>query len=324
MSENDCKNHVSQRLEGVWRETCLAFLEYLNVLKVQPFHIINYESYSILYIDKLDCYSVMDEYLQSFINIFRIISGIENKQYCLVFLPETDDQTIQRSIINKVVQVLQNRDILLLYRKNSYQELIDNEFDTYENYKVTYNSRLDIKEFHVFDDYLNNLASKKRRFLKKSMLIFEKNSDMKARKFEISKEKERVLQLYKECCVLHEDTIECDFFLDNLEFALQVEWYGIFAKSELVMFSGYWKNENSVIFGMFGKDYDKEQLLRDSHAYFVLNLKMIESAILAGYDRIYNGFGEGEMKKSMGYMIDDYFLMVGKAGVIQNSNEKEW
>lgn len=101
-----------------------------------------------------------------------------------------------------------------------------------------------------------------------------------------------MIDLYIETCDRHKDFRECDDFFLNLDETQKVEWYGIFKESELIMFSGYWKNSNSVVFGMFGKNYKYEKLIRKSYAYFVMNINMIQQAINDNYKIIYSSYGE--------------------------------
>lgn len=149
-------------------------------------------------------------------------------------------------------------------------------------------------------------------FLNKCLKHFNDFGDVSFGKLDIKNEKSTMIDLYIETCDRHKDFRECDDFFLNLDETQKVEWYGIFKESELIMFSGYWKNSNSVVFGMFGKNYKYEKLIRKSYAYFVMNINMIQQAINDNYKIIYSSYGEKNIKKQMGYMIENYACVMPK------------
>lgn len=185
-------------------------------------------------------------------------------------------------------------------------------FPDYKLVTVSYNSKLDIASFMCLDDYLHSLKSKNRIFLNKCLKHFNDFGDVSFGKLDIKNEKSTMIDLYIETCDRHKDFRECDDFFLNLDETQKVEWYGIFKESELIMFSGYWKNSNSVVFGMFGKNYKYEKLIRKSYAYFVMNINMIQQAINDNYKIIYSSYGEKNIKKQMGYMIENYACVMPK------------
>ena len=79
---------MNNYLNGVWRETSSAFVDYIERIDEQVFHFLDLDAGRVLYIDKKDSRCSMDGYMQSFIEIFQYITGVEKKDYCLVFLPD--------------------------------------------------------------------------------------------------------------------------------------------------------------------------------------------------------------------------------------------
>lgn len=53
-------------------------------------------------------------------------------------------------------------------------------------------------------------------------------------------------------------------------------------------------------------------LIRKSYAYFVMNINMIQQAINDNYKIIYSSYGEKNIKKQMGYMIENYACVMPK------------
>lgn len=49
-----------------------------------------------------------------------------------------------------------------------------------------------------------------------------------------------------------------------------------------------------------------------SYAYFVMNINMIQQAINDNYKIIYSSYGEKNIKKQMGYMIENYACVMPK------------
>lgn len=310
MNDNLYKNDAKNVWDGVWRETSDAFVDYLNKIGEQVFHCIRFENIQILYIDCSDKRHEMDDYIQSFIGLFKTMANLEEKQYCLVFLPDTNNNYFQRDLIIEVMAKLKTRDVLILYKEGDRNDFIKREFPSYAHVKVTYNSTLNLLGYCDLDDYMNCLSRNQRHYLKKSIKKFSTYETLDIRKFNVADYKAQVIDLYRSCCLKHEDFVEGRGFLNNLEVAENVEWYGVFEENSLIMFSGYWKNKDSVVLGMFGKEYKKEKLLRDSRAYFVLKLKMIENSIHEKKTRVYDGYGVRDIKQSLGFRIDDYAIMV--------------
>ena len=60
------------------------------------------------------------------------------------------------------------------------------------------------------------------------------------------------------------------------------------------------------------KNYKYEKLIRKSYAYFVMNINMIQQAINDNYKIIYSSYGEKNIKKQMGYMIENYACVMPK------------
>ncbi len=308
-----CRDNVNFDIEGEWRENSLAFKKYLNKIDESPYKEIEFESIKMIYIDSLNNAGPLNIYLNNYIDIFCKQIKIDSKNCCLVFLPLIEDYKKQKRLIDYLLNKLEDRETLLLYREKSYNDLISRDIIQFNHYRVTYNSRLVISEYSNINDYFSSLTSKRRRYLLRCSEVFENQfEDLEFHKFSIKEYEADVIRLYSDCCIMHNDAIESDKFLNNLDQAEMVDWYGIFYKGRLSMFSGYWKNTHSVILGMFGKDYEKEQILRDSYAYYYLNLKMIEVAINHGINVIYNSYGEENMKKQMGYEIDYYSIMFKK------------
>ena len=303
-------NKNASIFNGVWRETTEAFINYLNSINEQVYYILRLDDREVLYIDYANDRHGMDAYMKSFIELFLTSIGKPLKQYCMVFLPEINDRCIQYNMISQIIKKMTGQEVLLLYREDYYKETISRNFTSYKNYRVTYNARLNVQSFSDLEEYLRSLSSKQRHYLKRSMEIFEMSETLKLKKINFEDNKTRMISLYKECCEKHGDFIESNTFLENLKLAQNVEWYGVFDGSKLVMFSGYWKNRDSAVLGLFGKDYKCEQMIREYRAYFILKLCMIEKAIRDNMNTIYDGFGVGDIKKRMGFIIDNYAILV--------------
>ncbi len=295
---------------GVWRETSDSFVDYLDKIDEPVFHYAKTKYGLVLYVDSKDCRNDMDNYMQSFVSLFISIAGIEQKPYCLFFIPDTNNYYIKRDLIIELLDKFKECDVLILYRNDCENRLIENAFESCSNVKVTYNSELDIGGYCNVDGYLSSLSSKRRCNIKNSIKRFNAFETLDVRKFDIRDNKIQVIKLYKECCDRHEDFVESKGFLNNLDSLENVDWYGVFDRNDLVMFSGFWKNSDSVVLGFFGKDYKKEKIIRDSRSYYMLMLKMIEDAISDNYCKVYDGFGVEEVKKRMGFKIIDYSILV--------------
>lgn len=299
-------------IEGEWRETSLAFIDFIKInYNEDPYDYLKCMGYEIPYINNLKC-GILYDYFKSYIELFRFLADIKSDINCLVFAPNINSNEMKKKFIANVMSDINLSKSIILVNQEQYSYIFDVYFPDYKLVTVSYNSKLDIASFMCLDDYLHSLKSKNRIFLNKCLKHFNDFGDVSFGKLDIKNEKSTMIDLYIETCDRHKDFRECDDFFLNLDETQKVEWYGIFKESELIMFSGYWKNSNSVVFGMFGKNYKYEKLIRKSYAYFVMNINMIQQAINDNYKIIYSSYGEKNIKKQMGYMIENYACVMPK------------
>lgn len=173
--------------------------------------------------------------------------------------------------------------------------------------ECSYNTN--IENITGFDDYTSSLSQNARRNIKRHKAHFQ-DWGLKFESIEIEKYYNQMADMYIQCCKKYGDIPEPIEIWDLFKTMSKehIEWYGIFSQSELISFCGCFYNSGSAILSMYGR-YDKdESLIKDSHAYFYLQYKIIEECINKKVKAIYNGYGNYEGKKRFGYKLEKYYI----------------
>lgn len=291
-------------ITGEWRETCLPFINYLDKLEELPYSFLKIGKIQIPYLDVEP--AMEDNYILSFVRLFLYLSEIEERTFYFVFFPRCEEGEFCKKILDRIFLELLNKKIVILFNKKT---CID-DIRLRNTKTVTYNSVLPLKNYQDFSDFIEERSGKKKRFLKRSIRIFSNNHDFAIKQINMESSLEYILDLYVQCCNKHDDFMESKKFLENLHLADNVDWYGVYYCEKLVMFTGYWKNAESVVLGMFGKDYAYEPILRKNNVYFAFNLFLIGKAIEQRFDFLFSSYGEQDLKRQIGYEFEDYGIAV--------------
>lgn len=175
----------------------------------------------------------------------------------------------------------------------------------------SYNTLIDIN-FNNIEEYEERREGKRRRDIRRWKRYFEE-SDLKFSKVDIKSYVDDMKEFYESQCIKHDSPYEPSYFWEKINKykSENIDWYGVFKDEALLLFTGIWKYDSGAILSLFGKNSDKEDLIRESSAYIIMNYKLIELAINNGFKKLYNGYGNPEIKKKLGFKsIDQYICLL--------------
>lgn len=296
---------VKHNLE--WREFHPAYL------KVKQFNFFHFKDFAIpIFVNDQDKNEDTQFFLKFFLNELELCS---KDRIVLLFIPLSFELSSKNtSDLFQVLKKIYPEYHLILFGNIS----IDQKSLLLKNYKVSevsYNTVIEIpdkcdKVNLLYDEILNK---KQRSNLKSYIKQFEKTG-LIIKKIDLESEERRMFDLYNQMCSkFGEPTLEFSVWKEISENSDMIDWFGVYKEENLILFVGFWKFKKSAIISFFGKDLHYEKLIRDSKAYFILFSSINDYAIKNDINTVYNGYGNYELKKQLGFKkIDYYMILEGK------------
>ncbi|MBO0474400.1 hypothetical protein JZO86_11890 [Enterococcus ureasiticus] len=287
-----------------WREFHPAYL------KAKQFNFFQFKDFVIpIFVNDQDKNEDTHSFLEIFLNELELCS--EDK-IVLLFIPVS----FELSSINTVAlfQVLRKTypEYHLLLFGNISRDQKSQLSNKYKVSEVSYNTVIEIPEkcekvTLLYDGILNK---KQQNNLKSYNKQFEK-SGLTIKKIDWKVEQKIMFNLYNQMChKFGEPTVEFSLWKEISENSDMVDWFGVYKEEILILFVGFWKSKKSAIISFLGKDLHYEKLIRDSKVYFILFSSINEYAIKNNISKIYNGYGNYDLKKQLGFKKLDYFMIL--------------
>lgn len=295
-----------------WRELSFAYLEAINALSMMPYKFIADRKNNILFpfYDSKNQSNTIESINYEFVKLFTPTFDVDMTASPVLFI-FTPEFCSGSNPVPDIVSLLRSHLLYKNHRLFFFHSERENEVFSkkcgFVTKECSYNTN--IGNITGFDDYITSLSQNARRNIKKHKTHFQ-DWGLRFEEVEIEKYYKQMADMYIQCCNKYGDIPEpieiWDLFRTMSK--AHVEWYGIFSQSGLISFCGCFYNNGSAILSMYGR-YDKEEsLIKDSHAYFYLQYKIIEECIHKKVKAIYNGYGNYEGKKRFGYILEKYYI----------------